>query len=269
MTKMKRMLSVSLAGCMAASAMIMGAGASNLSDSAAQASTQKLAYMDIESAPEALQDDILAARAEIIFGEQAWTVDGAVQLVKADGTIQQLPEFKDLYPDWDIPNIDYSGQATNSTFEYMLNELDPDQPWTIDGAVQAVKADGTVEKLPELSELLGINMDAPARAVSGKVLFNNPVLLKIADDQDSTPFYSFNSTGENIRTTVQTLPGDRCNVGYTNEDTHQSVGWYPNMEKGDSLDLVNPTSGTRYGVRASVYRASDVGIGGLIVYIPN
>ena len=41
------------------------------------------------------------------------------------------------------------------------------------------------------------------------------------------------------------------------------------MEKGDSLDLVNPTSGTRYGVRASVYRASDVGIGGLIVYIPN
>ena len=37
MTKMKRMLSVSLAGCMAASAMIMGAGASNLSDSAVHA----------------------------------------------------------------------------------------------------------------------------------------------------------------------------------------------------------------------------------------
>ena len=55
-------------------------------------SAEQLAYMDLDSAPYALQQDILDARAEIIF-EQSWTVDGAVSIINLDdGTEETLPE---------------------------------------------------------------------------------------------------------------------------------------------------------------------------------
>ena len=66
-------------------------------------SAEQLAYMDLDSAPYVLQQDILDARAEIIF-EQSWTVDGAVSIINLDdGTEETLPEFSELFPGWDIP----------------------------------------------------------------------------------------------------------------------------------------------------------------------
>lgn len=61
------------------------------------------AYMSLDTATAELEEKILEARSEIIY-HQSWTVDGQARLVHADGTIEELPEFYDLFPsDWDIP----------------------------------------------------------------------------------------------------------------------------------------------------------------------
>ncbi|MCC7571433.1 hypothetical protein KO465_08990 [Candidatus Micrarchaeota archaeon] len=62
------------------------------------------AYMDIASAPDNLKETILEARNIIIYS-QAWTVDGACVVVRADGTREEVPEFSELFPGWDVPII--------------------------------------------------------------------------------------------------------------------------------------------------------------------
>ena len=119
--KVKKMLSVTLAGCMAASALMMSAGAANIPN-AKDMSVKQLAYMDIVHVPTALKDDILSAREKIIYGNQAWAVDGALSIIRKDGSVEELPEFTDLYPGWEIPEhkpaivtsdaASYSGRST-------------------------------------------------------------------------------------------------------------------------------------------------------------
>ncbi|MCI6362874.1 hypothetical protein [Intestinimonas butyriciproducens] len=102
MKKSKKFLSVFCAVCMilAMSAPVFAA------DSQPNSAERGLAYMDINSAPAEMQEDILAARAAIIFGDQAWTVGGAVSIFNLDGTVEALPEFSDLFPGWDVPAAD-------------------------------------------------------------------------------------------------------------------------------------------------------------------
>ena len=69
------------------------------------------AYMDIATAPEELIATILEARNTIIF-DQSWTVDGQCAMVCPDGTIEELLEFSELFPGWDIPV--YNAQATKT-----------------------------------------------------------------------------------------------------------------------------------------------------------
>jgi hypothetical protein len=49
--------------------------------------------------------NILEARSEIVFGSQSWTVDGTVQIINEDGTVEKLPEFDALFPNWDLDEI--------------------------------------------------------------------------------------------------------------------------------------------------------------------
>lgn len=66
-------------------------------------SVEELAYCNLETAPAALQDEIVAAREDIIYSK-SWTVGGQCVLICPDGTVEDLPEFYDLFPaDWDIP----------------------------------------------------------------------------------------------------------------------------------------------------------------------
>lgn len=62
----------------------------------------ELAYCNLDEAPEEWQDDILQAREEIIYS-QSWTVDVACVIQNEDGTIEELPEFSELFPEWDVP----------------------------------------------------------------------------------------------------------------------------------------------------------------------
>lgn len=102
--KFKRMLTLICMGCMLLFLM-GGTSAAEMSNATdlTEVSVTELAYMDLESAPAEIRADILAAREKIIFGDQAWTVNGAVSIFGRDGTIQELPEFSELYPDWELP----------------------------------------------------------------------------------------------------------------------------------------------------------------------
>ncbi len=73
------------------------------------------AYMDTECVPAELVDTILNCRRAIVYGDQAWTVNGAVSIENEDGTIITLPEFSDLFPDWDLDEIN---GRTSGTVKY-------------------------------------------------------------------------------------------------------------------------------------------------------
>ena len=72
MNRFRKILSAALAGCMAVSALMMSAGAANTGTE--------------------------TAREEVIYGGQAWTVNGAAAIQHSDGTVEPVPEFSALYP---------------------------------------------------------------------------------------------------------------------------------------------------------------------------
>lgn len=78
-------------------------------------SAEELAYCDLAASPAEWQDNILAARENIIYSH-SWTVDGQCKLIHPDGTVEELPEFYDLFPaDWDIPS---SAAETTASAQY-------------------------------------------------------------------------------------------------------------------------------------------------------
>ena len=82
------------------------------------------AYMDLYSAPESLQHDILAAR-DLIIHSQSWTTDPNDYTVYPDGSIEHDPLFSDLFPGWDLPTLENSILETPSveTFAVIVDSL--------------------------------------------------------------------------------------------------------------------------------------------------
>ena len=68
---------------------------------------EAFAYLDYDSVPDDVKDLILEARRHIVFGKDSWTVNGCVSIKNSDGTVEKLPEFKDLYPGWDLKQLSY------------------------------------------------------------------------------------------------------------------------------------------------------------------
>lgn len=210
MTKMKKILSVGLAGCMTASALMMGAEAANATVLVEQMSTQQLAYMDLYSVPKSLKSAILEAREEIIYGDQAWTVDGAVSIIKRDGSVEEVPEFSDLYPEWEVPE----------------------------------------HKTVPLT--LGISDEDFAGNVRSTIGFYDNVYLTIKSSiENSKPFYRFLSDGREVGAYAATMPKDKYNLGFYNENTFKDEGWLPSLEKNEGGKIL-AKDGVTYTVRASV-----------------
>lgn len=86
MNRFRKILSAALAGCMAVSALMMSAGAANTGTE--------------------------AAREKVIYGSQAWTVNGAVTIQHSDGTVEQVMEFSTLYPGGTVPKQTASVSST-------------------------------------------------------------------------------------------------------------------------------------------------------------
>ena len=67
---------------------------------------QAFAYMDLDTAPVALQETIRKAR-EVIIYSQSWVADGfECYVTSPDGTKKMIPSFSELFPGWELPAMD-------------------------------------------------------------------------------------------------------------------------------------------------------------------
>lgn len=211
MKKLKNFLILTFVFCLAISS-IMQASATDIRSE--YEANKNIAYMDINIAPADMVESILNARFAIIYGDRAWTVNGAVKIINEYGKVEKLPEFSELFPGWDLPTID-----------------------TYNDYVIGPQAIG----------------------------YNEAVELFVASNTSlSDPFYSFNGDGGEVWSYATSLPGERYNLGYFNEDTKRSVSWTPNLKlykpNGDYTgSYLTATDGVRYSVRASVFDEGDTG----------
>lgn len=133
MKKMRKILSALLAMSMVFTLLAVSASAAPAATTAVPtisadipAAVRALAYSDIEKASPTQKEAILEARRQIVYGDQAWTVDGAMRIIKGDGTVITPPEFSDLFPGWDLDEISgltpdtfhTTGRASNFTVRY-------------------------------------------------------------------------------------------------------------------------------------------------------
>ena len=66
---------------------------------------EQYAYLDPDNASPELRKKILNAREVIIYSSDGWCADGfSATVTHADGTVEEVPNFSDLFPsDWDLP----------------------------------------------------------------------------------------------------------------------------------------------------------------------
>lgn len=77
------------------------------------ADAMEYAYRDLDSASEDEQALILEARNTIIYSV-SWVADGyEMEIIDADGTVEEVPSFSELFPDWDIPTVECDEASTS------------------------------------------------------------------------------------------------------------------------------------------------------------
>lgn len=87
---------------------------------------EEYAYMDLESAPKSLQQQILAARNDIIFNT-SWIADDLdAYVTDAKGNIiEEVPHFSEVFPsDWEVPVLPVTHQNNTSTAPLADDEID-------------------------------------------------------------------------------------------------------------------------------------------------
>lgn len=222
---MKKILSAALALSVMTSLLAFSASADApalvSAEDIAVMSVEQIAYLDLDTAAPAVQDAILEARAEIVYGDQAWTVDGAAAIYDTKtGTVTELPEFSDLYPGWDVPEMNVSMSSTG---------------------------------MP----CMAANSRAASRAAG--ICLEETVSLKVASAfAASEDFLIFTGDGNPIYVYAVTAPKDaRYNVGFSNGVGH-NIGWIPNIEHKAQQAMLNTSNGAHYKVRASVPRVEYV-----------
>lgn len=109
--KVKKMLAGVLAivslFCMSATAMAAAPtqelDAAEIPNEARIEAAKEVAYMDVNSASAEMQERILEAR-EVIIESKSWVADGwNATITHADGTVEEVPTFAELFPGWDMP----------------------------------------------------------------------------------------------------------------------------------------------------------------------
>lgn len=139
--------------------------------------------------------------------------------------------------------------------------------WTVDGAVSVIHQDGTVEMLPEFSDLFPGWDLGEIRSVFAQP--NEPVTSEIADLPAGSyqakvflgkaselgnmgTFYGFAAQEEQSYAWAQYFPDgmDSCNIEFINLDTNVSEGLFTNLLPQQAV-CINTRKNVRYGVRAS------------------
>ncbi len=174
-----------------------------------------IAYLDTKNASPELRDKILDARCAIVYGDQAWTVDGAVYRLLPDGSREEIPEFSALFPGWDVSEI--------ST--YARTKWDS-SPHTVSVYPSARRASIGYEGVIDLPIALSVNLG-----------YN---------------FYSFTGDGSTVYAYAKTIPGDKYNIAIYDNDLKTDVSYEPNTTPGrDYGCILSSENGHRYDCRAS------------------
>lgn len=203
-------------------AITLPSAASPIEANEAKTATERLAYLDLNSATSyAEKEQILAARYAIIYGDQAWTVDHAVSVLNyTTGTVTALPDFYDLFPDdWDIPAIS-------------------------DG--HSVASASGVAKPSSNVEFVG----------------NVSIVASTGHQGSIVPFFRFTCIKNNvpIGLYLSSFPGTNYNAGFCDEYTGKGIGWCPGLVVRETgLQLNHPILGARYGSVVCVENHSAMG----------
>lgn len=110
---------------------------------------KEIAYMDVNSASAEMQERILEAR-EVIIESKSWVAEGwNATITHADGTVEEVPTFAELFPGWDMP-VCKSADATRSS-----DVIELDSPVSQVVGVKLPKASSTTNA-PDAFHVLNI-----------------------------------------------------------------------------------------------------------------
>jgi len=194
-----------------------------------------IAYRDLNEAKTSEEAKaILDARCKIIYGDKSWTLDGAVKIINADGSVEELPDFYDLFPsDW---------------WPHRL----PEKSWEHRYA-------GSMN-IPD-HERTGL--------YSGNVYFS-----EVSADDEIYPFGCafLIERGGDIGLYPESLPenAQSFTAGFYDEDRKGGIGWAASLSEGQGILLSDAdygygTYGTRFGFIMSVPGSHEPGYGHVIV----
>ena len=193
------------------------------------AAESSIAYHDVNRA-ETYEEyaSIIEARSKIIYGEQSWTVDGAVKVFNADGSVEELPDFYDLFPsDWEPVRL-------------------PEKPW---------------------EQRYSGSMNMPDREMSG-LYSGNVYFAEASRDDEIYPFaYKNLMRAGDIGIYPESLPenAETFTAGFYNEDTMKGIGWAASLSAGQGIFLSDAENWTRYGFIMSIPGSLTPGYGYVIV----
>ena len=92
---------------------LFGLGQSSLSAAIEEAfplsrmTVEDVAHMDFDESLPHIQNLILRSRYEMVFcNSVSWTVDGQMEIIDIYGNVTILPEFSDLFPTWNLAQIE-------------------------------------------------------------------------------------------------------------------------------------------------------------------
>ena len=193
----------------------------------------KLAYMDLQQASAEMREKILEAREKIIFS-QSWVVDGVQGFVYDENgnVIEEVPHFSEIFPaDWEVPVFDTNENVAQKSIDES----------------QAIQA---------LNDYTGMI-----------TVYKSTLKLRVPSGNTETPpFTSFNTLFKSgyfyfdityVYTRGYDLDSSSSyknyfNVGYTNADTGEALGWKTHIESWDVFGISTPPY-TNIAVRASMY----------------
>lgn len=228
---MKKVLSAILVMSVATSMLAFSASAVSPDLSAMPAS--QLAYMDVYSASPETQQAILNARAEIIYGDQAWTVNGAVSVFDAEtGETETLPEFSDVFPGWNLFEIEAAASGDPDIIASAIR-------LTMSGRALPGYVPSSTSGVMQQSNMIDFTTDGH--------------FTPAIDFVTSVPFTQFTGNGNaiGIGAVTDPLDGSRYNLGVSSGN--DQIGWKPDLKVGQGVTFTT-SAGRHYSVRGSVFR---------------
>lgn len=180
---------------------------------------EEIAYLDLETASEEMQEEILEARELIIFNND-WVADGFTAFVTdAEGVSTELPHFSELFPGWDLPVDDSITEKAPTYNDRAIGDDPNSSSWHLEGTTT-------------------LYLYHPGSS-------NSPVFgYKYMDPS---------TVGTAMRITVDLLTAsEHCNIGYTNMVTGQSIAYRTKLSMGTAFTIYGIGNMT-VGARASTY----------------